>query len=71
MALAGRLKGKLPLEVACMVWRLAEVMEIPNGVGSSSSSGVLESARLMVHPVSAAIVVVLGRGLGLEIALVA
>lgn len=54
-----------------MVWRLAEVMEIPNGVGSSSSSGVLESARLMVHPVSAAIVVVLGRGLGLEIALVA
>ena len=45
-------------------------MVIPKGVGCSSSSGVLESARLIVHPVSAAmVVVVLGIELGVEIAL--
>ena len=43
---------------------------MPKGVGCSRSSGVLESARLMVHPVSAAmVVVVLGIDLGVEIAL--
>ena len=43
---------------------------MPKGVGCSRSSGVVESARLMVHPVSAAMVVVVrGTDLGGEIAL--
>ena len=44
---------------------------MPKGVGCSRSSGILEAARLIVHPVSAAmVVVVLGIELGVEIALV-
>ena len=44
---------------------------MPKGVGCSRRSGVPESARLIVHPVSAAMVVgVLGIDLGVEIALV-
>ena len=45
-------------------------MVIPKGVSCSSRSGVLESARLIVHPVSAAMVVVLRTEVGVEIALV-
>ena len=45
-------------------WQLAEVIDMPFGVGCSSSNGVVESARLIVHPVFAAIVwFVLGRRL--------
>ena len=54
-----------------MEWRLAEVIVMPKGVGCSRRSGMLESARLIVHPVSAAMVVgVLGKEIGVEIALV-
>ena len=35
---------------------LAEVIEIPLGVGCSFSNGVVELTRLMVHPVSVAMV---------------
>ena len=45
-------------------------MVIPKGVGRSRRSGKLESARLNVHPVSAAMVVVFGTDVGVEIALV-
>ena len=58
------------MEDAVIEWRLAEVIVIPWGVGRSRRSGVLESARLIVHPVSAAIVVVLGTEVGVEIELV-
>ena len=69
MALPGRGKGRYPLDVAVMEWRLAEVIEMPFGVWCSWRRGVLESAKLMVQPVSAAMVdLVLGRGLGLEVA---
>ena len=48
---------------------LAEVIEMPCGVGRLSRRGVLESAKLIVQPVSPAMVwLVLGRGLGLEVA---
>lgn len=67
MALPGRGKGRHPLEVAVIEWRLAEVIEMPFGVGCSWRRGVLGSAKLMVQPVSAAMVdLVLRRGLGLE-----
>ena len=40
-----------------------------SGVGSSSSRGVLELARLIVKPISAAIMwLVLGRGLVVDLA---
>ena len=69
MALPGRGKGRCPLEVAVIEWRLAEVIVMPFGVGCSWRRGVLGSARLIVQPVSAAMVgLVLGIGLGLEIA---
>ena len=69
VALLGRGKGRYPLEVAVLEWRLAEVIEMPFGVGCSWSRGVFGSARLIVQPVSAAMVgLVLGIGLGLEIA---
>ena len=69
MALLGSGKGRCPLEVAVIECRLAEVIEMPFGVGCSWSRGVLGSARLIVQPVSAAMVgLVLGIGLGLEIA---
>ena len=52
-----------------MEWRLAEVIEMPFGVGCLWRRGVLESAKLIVQPVSAAMVeLVRGRGLGLEVA---
>ena len=71
MAAAGRGKGKFPLEVACMECWLPEVIEMPCGVGCSPRRGVLESAKLIVQPVSAAMVgLVLGGGLGLEVACV-
>ena len=69
VALRGSGKGRCPLEVAVIEWRLAEVIEMPFGVGCSWRRGVLGSARLIVQPVSAAMVgLVLGIGLGLEIA---
>jgi len=69
VALPGRGKGRYPLEVAVMEWRLAEVIEMLFGVGCSWRRGVPESAKLIVQPVSAAMVdFVLGRGLGLEVA---
>ena len=52
-----------------MECQLVEVIEMPCGVGCSRRRGVLESAKLIVQPVSAAIVwLVLWRGLGLEVA---
>jgi len=70
VALLGSGKGRCPLEVAVIECRLGEVIEMPFGVGCSWSRGVLGSARLIVQPVSAAMVgLVLGIGLGLEIAL--
>ena len=55
--------------MAHMEWRLAEVIKMPFGVGCSSRRGVLESTRLIVQPVSAAMVwFVLGRGLVLDVA---
>ena len=69
MALPGRGKGRDLLEVAVMEWWLAEVMEMPFGVGCLWRREVLESAKLIVPPVSAAMVgLVLGRGLGVEVA---
>ena len=65
MALPGRGKGRYPLEVAVIEWRLAEVIEMPFGVGCSLRRGVLGSAKLIVQLVSAAMVgLVLGIGLG-------
>ena len=47
-----------------MEWQLADVIDMPSGVGRSNSRGVLESARLIVQLVSAAMeCFVLGRGL--------
>ena len=69
VAAARRGKGKYPLDVACMESQLAEVIEMPCGVGCSWRRGVLASAKLIVQPVSAAMVwLVSGRGLGLEVA---
>ena len=39
-----------------MEWRLAEVIDMPFGVDCSSSNGEVELARLIVYPVSAAMV---------------
>ena len=71
MALAGMGKGRYPLEVAFMECQLAEVIEMSCGVGCLWRRGVLESAKLIVQPMSAAVVcLVRGRGLGLEVACV-
>ena len=52
-----------------MEWRLAEVIEMPCGVGSSSKRGVPELARFIVQPVSAGMVwLMLGRGLVVDLA---
>ena len=40
----------------CIECWLAEVIDMPFGVDCSSGNGVVESARLIMHPVSAAIV---------------
>ena len=48
----------------CIECRLANVMDMPLGVGCSSRSGIVESARLIVYLVSDAMVwFILGRGL--------
>ena len=48
--------GRLPLLVPLMVQSLAVDTDVPSAVGCSSSSGVEEFARLVVHPVSATMV---------------
>ena len=52
-----RAMGRLPLLVPVMVQLLAVRMEIPFAVGCSLTNGVDASARLVVHPVSATMVV--------------
>ena len=48
--------GRLPLLVPVMVQLLAVSTDVPFAVGCSLTSGVDVFARLVVHPVSAAIV---------------
>ena len=68
MALPGRGKGRYPLEVGVMEWWLAEVIKMTCGVACSWWRGVVESAKLIVQPMSAAMVdLVRRRGLGVEV----
>ena len=46
--------GRNPFDAPRMMALFATVMAMPLGVGASCSSGVVPSARWMVHPVSAA-----------------
>ena len=48
--------GRLPLLVPVMVQLLAVSADVPFAVGRSLMSGVVALARLVVHPVSAAMV---------------
>ena len=52
----GRFKGRSPLDVARIWVLLAAVIRMPLGVVCSSASGIVSSHKLMVHPVSTAMI---------------